>query len=198
MFLGVVPHNRLCRGVLVLPANGADYLRGRARHALRNNLRRAERAGISCQHFNDPAEAVAVMQAIYLDRQWIDASALASMTARWSAIFNRPEVTLLVARDPSGQALAIAATVVDEEVCLFRAGFAVSHEASWALHQYLVRELTDRDVRYLVGHDGGPFGALALAPSLQYYQRLLGYQICHVRPVGRRLRDPSRERHPLR
>ena len=46
---GVFPKNRLCRGMLVLPEHRSHYLRGRRRHALRNNLRKAASAGIRCE-----------------------------------------------------------------------------------------------------------------------------------------------------
>jgi len=198
-FLGVFPQSRLCRAVLVLPSDAADYLRGRDRHALRNNLGRARRAGIGCSELDDPTEALTIMQAAWRHREPdVNAANLASMSTRWSAILGRPEVTMHVARGPAGEPLGVVAGVIDEQVCLLRTALATTHEARWALHQHLVRELIDRRVRYLISHDDGPFGALALDPSLHYYQQLLGYQVCHIRPVGPRRRARSTERHPLR
>jgi len=52
--VGVFPKNRLCRGVLMLPEQPGEYLRGRRRQALRTNLRRAATAGITCEVIDEP------------------------------------------------------------------------------------------------------------------------------------------------
>jgi len=185
MFIGVFPHNRLCRAVLVLPANGADYLRGSHRHAVRNNLNRAARAGIRCGELDGAAEALAAMQEITLQRKSpFRQTDLAQISQGWSAILGRPEVTVLTARDPGGNPLAVAAVVIDDEICLLRLAVAMSHEARWALHHHLVEVLIDGGVQYLVSDADGPFGALGAPPDIQYYQRLLGYQVCHISPVA--------------
>jgi hypothetical protein len=44
--LGILPRHRLCRGVLLVPENHGDYLRGRRSEALRRHLRKAAAAGI--------------------------------------------------------------------------------------------------------------------------------------------------------
>jgi hypothetical protein len=107
---------------------------------------------------------------------------LARLTGAWPALFARPEVTLLVARDEPGRPLAVAAAVIDDAVCLIEVALASSHEARWALHDYLVRILIARDVRYLLAEGNGPFGALGFAADLHHYQHLLGYQLRHLVP----------------
>ncbi|MFZ0091783.1 MAG: hypothetical protein WAL63_19930, partial [Solirubrobacteraceae bacterium] len=82
-----------------------------------------------------------------------------------------------------GQVLAVAAVVIDEMVCLILSALATCHEARWALHDYLVRTLIARRVRYLLAEGGGTFGAVGLSPSVQHFQHLLGYELRHVIPT---------------
>ena len=56
--VGLVPQNRFCRGVLLLPCDHREYVRGRSRQALRTNVRRAVTAGIVCEVVSDPALAL--------------------------------------------------------------------------------------------------------------------------------------------
>jgi hypothetical protein len=60
-----------------------------------------------------------------------------------------------------------------------------------------VEILIDRGVQYLVGHASGPFGALGEPPHIQYYQHLLGYQVCNINPQSIRRRHCAPERDPL-
>lgn len=120
---------------------------------------------------------------------------LARLTGAWPALFARPEMTLLVARDKPGRPLAVAAAVIDDAVCLIEVAVASSHEARWALHDHLVRILIARGVRYLLAEGNGPFGALGFAPDVHHYQHLLGYQLRHLVP---RTADPSSWRYGFR
>ena len=181
---GVVPMRQFCRGVLVLPPDHADYLRGRRRQALRTNLRRAAQAGIRCEVVTDPQQAVDDIPRVWR-RQWgslPETVFQARLTDVLGAI-SRSELTIAVARDEHGRPLAMAALIVDDMVCLLRDAVATSHEARWALHDHIVRRLIARRVRYLLATGGGPFGALGFAPNLQHYQHLLGYELRHVIPV---------------
>jgi hypothetical protein len=180
-FLGVFPRSRWWRGVLTVPANHDEYLRGRKRHALRGNLRRAAVAGIRCVDCASASAAVDAMWAIEqcerrAPRTYND---LATATQRWLPLLSAPAMTLLVASKPDGSPLALAAGVIDAEVCLLRLAMASNHEARWALHDHLVRTLIDRGVSYLVADDG-PFGALGVPPGVHYFQRLMGYELCHI------------------
>jgi hypothetical protein len=178
--LRVLPKNRLCRGVLLLPQDHADYLRGRSRQALRTNLRRAETAGIRCEIVNNPSTALDAAAEVLTGH----IAPLADADREfWRASLARPEVTVAVARDPQGRPLAFAAVVIDETVCLIRYALATCHEARWVLHDHLVRILIARRVRYLLATGGGPFGALGVAATVQHYQHLLGYELRHLFPV---------------
>jgi hypothetical protein len=197
--LGVLPNNRLCRGVLILPERHADYLRGRHRQALRTNLRRAESDGIRCQAISDPVDAFHEITEIAQHRRTHVMRTEPTLeerlvVANWRAILSRPEITLLVARDRLGSPLAITAVVIDDALCLIRVAVARSHEARWALHDHLVRILIARDVRYLVAEGGGPFGALGVEPNVHHYQRLLGYELRHLRPSTSRRLESAIER----
>lgn len=182
--LGVIPRNRLCRGVLVLPEDHCEYLRGRRRQALRTNLRRAAAAGIVCEAMSDPALALDAVSAVLHSRHAsFSDSELDILRTSWASLFARPETTLMVARDQSGRPLAVTAAVIDDMVCLVEVAVASNHKARWALHDHLVRMVIGRGVTYLLAEGGGPFGALGLTDQEQYYQHLLGYQLRHLIPA---------------
>jgi hypothetical protein len=180
-FLGLLPQNRLCRGVLILPDDHRTYLRGHRRQALRTNLRKAATAGISCEQELDPGTAFAALEEILAARKRPPDDVL-KLRVSWRALFWLPEITLLVARDTSRRPLAVVAAIIDHDVCLIRVAVASDHHARWALHDHLVRELSARGVRYLLADGGGPFGALGYDSELHHYQHLLGYELRHLVP----------------
>jgi len=100
----------------------------------------------------------------------------------WRAVLAAPETTLVVARDRLGHPLAFIAAVIDDAVCLIRLGSARSHDARWALHDYLVQLLISRGVSYLLAEGGGPFGALGFSSGVHHFQHLLGYELLHLKP----------------
>jgi hypothetical protein len=185
-FLGVFPQNRLCRAVLLLPRCHSDYLRGRHRQALRTNLRRAASAGIGCEWITDAPRALDAGREILHRRRLEPMTELEieRITRAWSKLFGRSEITLGVARDPTGAPLAMIAAAIDERVCLIHSAVASNHEARWALHDHLVRLLIARGVEYLLCEGGGPFGALGFPREIHHYQRLLGYELRHLVPVN--------------
>jgi hypothetical protein len=95
-------------------------------------------------------------------------------------------MTVMVARDRDGGALAVLAATIDDSVCAIGFAMATCHEARWALHDHLVRILIARRVRYLLSADEGPFGALTYSTNVQHYQHLLGYQLRHLVPATAR------------
>jgi hypothetical protein len=206
-FCGLFPQNRLLRGVLLLPHEHSEYLRGRRRQALRTNLRKAAAAGVRCEGTADTAGALGAPAALHAAgaleaaeqivrdrRTTMTAAELTELKRAWRAPFARPETTLLIARDPYGRPLALTAAVIDEAVCLVQVAVASSHEARWALHDHLVQLLIGRGVRYLLVEGDGPFGALGFEPEVHHYQRLLGYELRHLVPRGRARRPRSRKR----
>jgi hypothetical protein len=185
---GLFPRNRFCRGVLPIPQRHSDYLRGRQRQALRTNLRAATAAGVRCEELSDrsllPGE---ISQVLRGKGRSVTDPELRVLASTWRALFTEgPEMTVMVARDERGTALAIMGAVIDDMVCLIRVAVASSHHARWALHNHLVRILIDRGVRYLLADGGGPFGALGFGTNVHHYQHLLGYELRHIaaRPFG--------------
>lgn len=195
-FGGVFPQNRLCRAVLLLPLCHADYLRGRHRQALRTNLRRADAAGIGCKWIADAARAGDAAREIFGSRQLepMTDPEIDRIIRAWLKLFARPDITVGVARDKRGTPLAIIAAAIDERTCLIHAAVANNHHARWALHDYLVRFLIARGVRYLLCEGGGPLGALGFPPEIHHYQRLLGYELRHLVPVSAHPRSAARRR----
>jgi hypothetical protein len=180
--------------VLLLPDDHSDYLRGRRRQALRTNLTRAASAGISCAVVKDHSS---VLDEIFeMDRQRT-ASPEVDVES-WRAALTGPEVTVLVARNELGNPLAYSGVVIDEVVCLMAHAGAISHEARWALHDYLVQILIARGVRYLIASDGGLFGALGYPANVQQYQHLLGYELRHVSAIAPHALRPGTRWFPER
>jgi hypothetical protein len=181
--VGIVK-NRLWRGVLLLPRDHADYLRGRRRHALRNNLRRAATAGVRCEIISDSGRAGDEVSGL-LRQQWghLPAAELDAQTNHFRALVARPEMTVMVAYDQRGGTLAVLGVTIDDSVSAIGFATATCHEARWALHDHLVRTLIGRRVRYLFAQDEGLFGALGYPRSVQDYQHLLGYELRHVIPI---------------
>jgi hypothetical protein len=180
-FLGIFPQNRLCRGVLLLPSDHAAYRRGRRRQALRTNLRRAAEAGVHCEVVGEFADVWAAVTAI-LARRKRQPDDLVKLMSVWQPLLSRPEITVLVARDQEHHPIGLLAVVIDVSVCLIQIAIASDHNGRWALHDYLVRILIDRNVECLLAEGEGPFGALGFEPELQHYQHLLGYELCHLIP----------------
>jgi hypothetical protein len=150
---------------------------------LRTNLHRAAAAGIECELVNDEQRAIDDISHV-MRRHW-DWMTEAELDARRDdarAAVARGEVTIVVARDPQGRPVGVAATIIDDAVCLILVAVAACHEARWALHDHLVRVLIARRVRYLLATGGGPFGALGFSKGVQHYQHLLGYELRHVIP----------------
>jgi hypothetical protein len=188
---GVLPKNQLCRGVLILPDDHSDYQRGRHRQALRTNLRRAEAAGIRCESTRDGRTAFDAVTEIVTHRRIRLTGDQLSILAGWRAQLAEPEMSLLVARDRLGHPVAMTGAVIDDAVCLIRVAVANSHDARWALHDHLVRILIERGVSYLVAEGGGPFGALGFDSNVHHYQRLLGYELRHLKPCATWRLEPA-------
>jgi hypothetical protein len=181
--LGILK-NRLCRGVLLLPGDHSDYLRGPRRHTLRTNLRRAAAAGIWCEVIGDSHRAGDEISAVLHQQHCLPEAELHARTNYFCAWVAREDMTVMVARDQDGRALAVLAATIDHSVCAIGFAMAAWHEARWALHDHLVRILIARRVRYLLSADEGPFGALGYSTNVQHYQHLLGYELRHLIPAG--------------
>jgi hypothetical protein len=183
----VVPRKRFFRGTLLLPEDHEIYLGGRHRKTLRRNLRRAAADGINCEVVNDRVRALeAISEVLRHHPRSFTAPSFHAVVDRVRGTAQRPESTVVVARDGDGRPVAILTCIIDDMVCLITSAVATRREPRWALHDHLVRLLIARRVRYLMGDGEGPFGALGYTPSVQHYQHLLGYELRHVFPASPR------------
>jgi hypothetical protein len=181
-YLGVIPQNRLCRGVLLIPPCYSEYIRGRRRQALRTNLRRAERAGIRCERVDEPDSFLTATRQVMESRQTPPTDVeRAHLEHDWAALVARPEMTLLAARDADGRPQAALAAIVDDHVGLIQIAVACGYDARWALHDHLLKSLCARGTELLMVEGGGTFGALGFSHDVHHFQHLLGYELRHVR-----------------
>ncbi len=149
---------RHAQGVLDLPADFADYLRGRHRQAVRTNIGHARRAGLT------------------LFATAIDGWAPGLGDSRRPAITPGPIERWLVL-DTDGAPVAEAILSVDDEVALLHGSVAFTPNARWLIHTAFVERLCG-SCSVLVTN-GPP--AYSLGTGHQYFQRLLGYRLARLR-----------------
>ncbi len=159
---------RDAQGVLRLPADFSEYLRGRHRQAVRTNVGHARRAGLRAE--------------VEFVPDWTpgtDDSRLAFITPgpveRWN---------LLTAE---GTIVAQAILSVDEEVALLQGMMSLVPHGRWLLHTAMVERLCGSCEVLLINCDD----AYLMPTGVQYFQRLLGYDIARLRVY--RSRPPRHE-----
>jgi hypothetical protein len=159
---------RDAQGVLRLPVDFSEYLRGRHRQAVRTNVGHARRAGLRAE--------------VEFVPDWTpgtDDSRLAFITPgpveRWN---------LLTAE---GTIVAQAILSVDEEVALLQGMMSLVPHGRWLLHTAMVERLCGSCEVLLINCDD----AYLMPSGVQYFQRLLGYDIARLRL--QRPRPPQRE-----
>lgn len=159
---------RDAQGVLPLPAEFADYMRGRHRQAVRTNLGHARREGLRAEVEFVPDWAPGT-----------DDSRLAFITPgpieRWN----------LHAAD--GAIVGQAILSVDEEVALLHGMMSLVPHGRWLLHTAMVERLCGSCDVLLINCDD----AYLMPTGVQYFQRLLGYEIARLRL--HQARPPRRE-----
>jgi hypothetical protein len=151
---------RDAQGVLTLPADYSEYLRGRPRQAVRTNVGHARRTGLT-------VESHAVVD-------WepgSDDSRVAYITPgpveRWNVM------------KPDGEIVGQAILSVDEDVALLHGlvTIAANSNARWLLHTAIVERLCGQCSLLLINCDD----AYLMGTGTQYFQRLLGYRIARLR-----------------
>lgn len=165
---------RHAQGVLELPADFADYMRGRSRQAVRTNVAHARRSGLttmSCVIDNwGPGE---------------DDTRAGRLTPgraeRWIAL------------DADGVIVAESILSVDADVALLQGSVSFTTHARWLLHTAIVERLCG-DCELLLTNSED---AYLMGTGNQHFQRLLGYRISRLR-VSRptRPRTPAPLPHP--
>jgi hypothetical protein len=148
---------RDAQGVLRLPTDFSEYLRGRHRQAVRTNVGHARRDGLRAD-----VEFVPDWEPGTGD------SRLAFITPgpveRWN---------LLTAE---GAIVAQAILSVDEEVALLQGLMSLVPHGRWLLHTTMVERLCGSAEVLLINCDD----AYLMPPGVQYFQRLLGYDIARL------------------
>jgi hypothetical protein len=164
-----IPKHRVAQGVLVVPSSREAYLRGHHKQAVRTNLHRAADARLSCGQLEGFAEREALVDLIDpgLTESWERKLLIGRPESEWWAVF-----------DAEGQPIGLAVVSVDSEVALIWSLVCRGHSGRWLLHTEIVSELAKRGVTSLLVAAGM---APVMQPGLQYFQRLLGYQVAHLK-----------------
>jgi hypothetical protein len=162
-------HSRLAQGVLALPAEQRQYLRGRSRQALRTNAHRARAAGVVCGRLEGldrrRAAALRLRERLTGVLEWPDELFCLPGDAWWSA------------HAPDGDAIAFARVTVDREWAMLQSFISSDRASRYLLHAEIVETLIAANVRYLTVC--APMAPLLEAP-LQYWQRLLGFRVVNL------------------
>lgn len=164
-----IRHSRIAQGVLRIPEEPGRYLSGRSRQALRTNIHKAKAAGIACRSLDrlDERRSAALHLRTRMPDMW-----------RWAdERFCQPGDAWWSARNGRREAVAVAQVTVDRECALLQTFVSSDRASRYLLHAALVEMLVARNVRYLAV--SAPMAPL-LEPSLQYWQRLLGFDVVHV------------------
>ena len=163
---------RGAQGFLTLPADPAEYLRGRHRQAVRTNVGHARRMGLRVvsSAVDDWAPGESDCRAPHMR---------AGPVERWMVL------------DADGGVVADAILSVDEQVALLHGLVSYRTNARWLLHTAIVERLCGCCDILLTNSDD----AYQLTLGTIHFQRLLGYDIARLRP--RRAPSP-RSGAPLR
>jgi hypothetical protein len=165
-----------------------DYLTGRHRQAVRTNIHRARELGITATRLGGYDEFAAAAAPLYASRPGGDAV----LTDMQSSPPPADEFAWYSASTAAHEAPVIIAAVAlfgDFGVLAVMVGNRhyprVGH-ARYLLHTFILSDLAACGIRHLVVGS-----VLRESSGNQYFQRLLGYRVCNVRPI---LLPPSDDR----
>jgi hypothetical protein len=166
---GVIPTYRIAQGVLPIPGSLDEYLRGRSRQAVRTNIGHARALGIRCVPLSDVSQRRAYAALVDPD-----------LTDPWKReqLLTRPEACCWIALDAGERPVGLAVVSIDVEAAILWSLTGHESPARWLLHTHVVDTLATAGVRHLVVNARM---APLLPPGIQYFQRLLGYRVVHVR-----------------
>lgn len=152
------PKYRGAQGFLPLPAEPAEYLRGRHRQAVRTNVGHARRLGLTVISVavDNWVPGEVDCRAPYLSPAPVE---------RWMVI------------DADGVVVADSILSVDSDVALLHGLVAHKKHARWLLHTALVERLCGSCGILLTNSDD----AYELTVGTLHFQRLLGYEIARLR-----------------
>jgi hypothetical protein len=157
------PRYRHAQGVLPLPADYSDYLRGRRRQAIRTNLGHAHRAGLTVQMRTDP--------------KWRPGA----VDSRASHISPGP-VEEWTVHNRDGEVVGASIVSVDDRVALLHRLVARERYARWLLHAAIVERLCGHCELLLINSDA----AYWMSRGGRHSPHLLGYRIASLRVARRR------------
>lgn len=189
-----LPLDRAPVALLPLPATEKEYLRGRAKQALRTNVTRALEAGV---RVSAPGSAAELFDSIVelAERRGQPVGQMVPRRSREGLVRH-----FAVARDDAGEPIALTETIIDGPwaglaVLVSNGDHAQASPARYLLHLHTVRQLIAQDVRQLVV--GGSM--LLSAPGVRYFQQRTGFvpvrlkptRLAGVRERDLRLREPA-------
>jgi hypothetical protein len=151
---------RAAQGVLPLPADFSEYMRGRHRQAVRTNVGHARRAGMAVR-----SEVI---------DEWVPGN-----DDSRRPFFEPGPVERWIVLDADGVLVADAILSVDAEVALLHGLVSATSQARWLLHTAIVERLCGRCGILLINGQE----AYELADGARYFQRLLGYEIANLKPT---------------
>jgi hypothetical protein len=157
---GVRRKYRSAQGVLPLPDDFAEYLRGRHRQAVRTNVGHARRAGmtVASMAIDDWAPGEDDLRRPHITPGSIE---------RWIVL------------DKDGVIVADSILSVDGDVALLHGLVASTTHARWLLHTAIVERLCGECGTLLINGEE----AYSLGAGARHFQRLLGYEIARLRPT---------------
>jgi hypothetical protein len=167
------------QAVIQTPLEEHEYLTGRHRQAVRTNIRRARELGITATRLGGYEEFVAASAPVYDSRCGGDAVLAATRRpapsdkfAWYSASTSAHEAPVIVAAVALFGDFAVLAVMVGNR------HYAHVGYVRYLLHTFILCDLAAGGTRHLIV---GP--VLRESSGNQYFQRLLGYRVCNVRPI---------------
>lgn len=159
---------RDAQGALTLPADPAQYLRGRPRQAVRTNVGHARRAGMTVFSYAVDSWVPGVGDA---RREFIGPGPI----ERW----------IVIAAD--GAIIGDSILSVDGRVALLHGLVSTETHARWLLHTAIVERLCGECEVLLTNGEA----AYKLGPGVHHFQQLLGYRPVRLRVVLPRPGSPA-------
>jgi hypothetical protein len=170
---------RYAQAVLDLGPDDMAYLAGRRKQALRTNLNRARRLGLQAKTMASYDEWAPFAADIFRSRP--DGEEALKRVQRPAAT---DDMQYFIVVDAADRPISFNVTAVLNDCAVLIWSTSVPDQLSrsparYLLHTFMRSELRSRGVRHLIGgRTGGSLG-------LQYYQHLLGYEVCNLRVTVR-------------
>jgi hypothetical protein len=167
---------RRAQAILDLRSDDDSYLAGRRKQALRTNINYATRAGVTVTRLAGYTGWLAAAREVYQHRP-----AGQEVLRQIGPPDDDEKMVYLVALNQTGSPVAIAGAVVLNRLGVLFTLVSRPDEPHAAVSRYLLHT----ELRSWLRHDGIEFltagSALRLAPGLQYFQYLLGYEVRNLR-----------------